>query len=366
MTLLALLAGSLGLLGAQDVRAEIRVGVAGPLTGSVQWLGEQQALGAERAVVDLNAGGGVLGQEVVIVPVDDACDEGQAVAAARQLVDEEVVFVNGHVCSHTSIAASKIYEDAGIVMISPASTNPRVTDEGGSNVFRVAGRDDDQGVVAGDYLADQWADGKIAILHDGQAYGEGLAKATKARLNERGVDEVLFEQYEPELADYTPLVDQMLSAGVDVLYVGGYANEAALILRQASERGAKLQLVSADAVTSDDFLIVSGEAGRGTLFTFGPDARENEAAAEVVASLREEEGYEPAGYTLYSYAILQAWAQAVEEAGSTDPDAVIAALRSGTFDTVLGEIGFDEKGDVTGVDTYVWYVWEDDQYVPVK
>jgi branched-chain amino acid transport system substrate-binding protein len=354
------------LLGAKAGQAEIKIGLAGPLTGSVQWIGEQQQIGAERAVADLNAEGGLLGEEIVLIPVDDACDADQALAAARQLVDEGVVFVDGHVCSHTSIAASAIYEDAGIPMISPASTNPTLTDEGGSNVFRVAGRDDDQGIVAGDYLANEWADGEIAILHDGQTYGQGLAEETKKRLNERGVQEVMFARYEPELADYTPLVDQLLAVEADVVYVGGYPNEAALILRQASERGAKLQLVSGDGMSSEDFLIVSGEAGLGTLFTFGPDARDNPAAAELVARFRDEDGYEPAGYTLYSYAAVQAWAQAVEQAGSVETGAVIEALKGGTFDTVLGEIAFDEKGDVTGIDTYVWYVWQGDAYVPLK
>ena len=302
----------------------------------------------------------------MLVQVDDACDENQAVAAAKQLVDEGVVFVDGHNCSHTSIAASAIYGDAGIVMISPASTNPRVTDEGGNHVFRVAGRDDEQGTVAGDHLADDWAGAKVAIVHDGQAYGQGLAEATKKQLNERGIEEVLFEQYQPSLADYTTLVDQLLAAEADVVYVGGYVNEAALILRQSNERGGKLQLVSGDGIATDDFLIVSGEAGVGTWFTFGPDARDNPAAADVVARFREEEGFEPAGYTLNSYAAVQVWAQAVEQAGSVEAKLAIGALKEGTFDTVLGEISFDEKGDVTGVDTFVWYVWEEDAYVPVK
>ena len=364
-TAIAMAVGAASAIGGQDTQAEIRIGVAGPLSGSVQWLGEQQQMGAQRAVDDLNARGGLLGEEVVTIAVDDACDENQAIAAAQQLVEEGVVFVDGHVCSHASIAVSSIYEDAGIVMMS-ISTNPRLTDEGGANVFRISGRDDDQGIVAGDYLAEDWADRRIAIVHDGQAYGMGLAEATKKQLNGRGVDEVLFEQYQPSLADYTPLVDQLLAAEADVVYVGGYVNEAALILRQASERGVDLQLVSGDAIASDDFPIVSGEAGQGTLFTFGPDARENPAASEVVALFRDEEIFEPAGYTLASYAIIQAWAQAVEQAGSVEAKLVIDTLQEGTFDTVLGEISFDEKGDVTGVDTFVWYVWQGGEYVPVE
>ena len=347
-------------------QAQIKIGVAGPLTGSVQWLGEQQEVGAQKAAADLNSRGGVLGQEIIIISVDDGCEPEQAKAAAQQLVSEGVVFVDGHMCSSASIAVRKIYEEAGIIMISPASTNPKVTDEGGRNVFRVAGRDDHQGAVAGDYLANTYANSNIAIIHDGQAYGLGLAEQTRRQLNERGVTEVLFDSYTPEQPEYTSLVDKLVDAKVDVLYAGGYHNDVALILRQTKKRIPNLQLISGDAMASEDFLIVAGEAGEGTYFTFGPDIRLRPEAAAVVTAFRDEEAYDPAGYTLYSYGAVQAWAQAVQQAGSLEPDAVIKALNKGTFDTVLGKIGFDDKGDVTGMSAFVWYVFEKDDYVRVK
>ncbi len=173
--------------------AEILIGVAGPITGKYAWYGEEQRRGAEMAVADINAKGGVLGETVRIIIVDDACDPEQAVAVANSLANDGVVFVAGHNCSHSSIPASKVYEQAGVLMISPASTNPRLTDEGGDNVFRVCGRDDQQGIVAGDYLADAWGDKKIAILHDNSTYGKGLADETRKQLNKRGVQEAMYE-----------------------------------------------------------------------------------------------------------------------------------------------------------------------------
>jgi branched-chain amino acid transport system substrate-binding protein len=152
----------------------------------------------------------------------------------------------------------------------------------------------------------------------------------------------------------------MKAEGVEVVYVGGYHTEAGLIIRQAHEQGYKPQLISGDALVTDEYWKITGDAGEGTLMTFSPDPRKIEMAAPVVEKFRAG-GYEPEGYTLYTYGAIQAWAQAAEKAGSTDTEALIKALRSNQFDTVLGPIGFDENGDVTAPG-YVWYVWKNGQY----
>ena len=264
-----------GLMAAQ---AEIKVGIAGPLSGSSLNLGEQQEIGAQKALEHLNDKGGLLGKEIVVMSVDDACEPRQAKAAARQLVSEGVVFVVGHVCSACSIAASKIYEEAGIIMISPASTNPKVTDEGGPNVFRVIGRDDQQGTIAGDYLADNHSKSNIAIIHDGQAYGLGLARFTKSQLNKRGVTEVMFDSYTPDQKDYNSIVNKLVNKKTDVLYAGGYLTDIGIILRQVKKELPNLRLFSGDSLVDVQFLFVAGDAGEGTYFTFGPDMRLNPEA----------------------------------------------------------------------------------------
>ncbi len=347
-------------------QAEIKVGIAGPLSGSALNTGEQQEIGAQKAISHLNEKEGLLGEKIVAISVDDACEPRQAKAVARQLVSEGVVMVIGHVCSAASLAASKIYEEAGIIMITPASTNPKVTDEGGPNVFRVIGRDDQQGTIAGNYLADNYSKSRIAIIHDGQAYGLGLAEFTKRQLNKRGVTEVMFDSYPPDQKDYKSIVNKLVKNKIDILYAGGYLTDIGIILRQAKKELPNLRMFSGDSLVNVQFLFVAGEAGEGTYFTFGPDMRLNLEAADVVAAIREEDAYEPDGYTLYSYGAVQAWAQAVKQAGSLKPKAVIDALRKGSFDTVLGKIGFDKKGDVTGISTFVWYVFGKENYSLAK
>jgi branched-chain amino acid transport system substrate-binding protein len=352
--------------GIATAQTEIKVGIAGPLSGRAAVPGEQQEVGAQKAIEHLNNKGGVLGKKIVAISLDDACEPRQAKAVARQLVSEGVVLVVGHGCSATSLAVSKIYEEAGIIMISPGSTNPKVTDEGGDNVFRVIGRDDQQGTIAGDYLADNHSNSKIAIMHDSTAYGLDLAEFTKHQLNKRGVTEVMFDSYIPDQKDYKPLVEKLVNKKIDVLYIGGYMADVGIIARQAKKELPNLRLFSADTLANVQFLIVAGEAGVGTSFTFGPDMRLKPEAQDVAAAIREEDAYEPEGFTLYAYSAVQAWAQAVKQASSLKPRAVIKALREGSFDTVIGKIGFDEKGDATGIDTFVWYVFGKEGYSPVK
>jgi branched-chain amino acid transport system substrate-binding protein len=363
-TIFVTLMGAFILIGVNIAAAEseIKVGIAGPLSGSSLAIGEQQEIGAQKAFEHLNNNGGLLSKEIVVISVDDACEERQAKAVAKHLVDEGVVLVLGHLCSACSLAVSKIYEEAGIIMISPASTNPKVTDEGGPNVFRVIGRDDQQGTIAGDLLAKNHSKDNIAIIHDNQAYGLGLAEYTKRQLNKRGVTEVMFDSYIKDQKDYRAIVDKLVNKKTDVLYVGGYSGDIGIILRQAKKELPDLRLVSGDSLVNAEFMFVAGDASEGSYFTFGPDMRLKPEAADVVAAIREEEAYEPEGYTLYSYGAVQAWAQAVEKAGSLKPKAVINALRMGSFDTVLGKIGFDEKGDVTGISTFVWYVFGKEDY----
>ncbi len=330
------------------------------MTGQYATFGEQMKNGAELAVADINAAGGVLGQKLKLFVEDDACDPKQAVAVANKAASDGVVFMAGHFCSGSSIPASKVYEEEDILQISPASTNPKLTEEGGPNVFRTCGRDDQQGIVAGNYIADHFGDQKIAILHDKTAYGKGLADETKKQLNERGIKETMYEAYTAGEKDYTALVSKMKSEGIDVVYIGGYHTEAGLMIRQAFDQGYKPQLISGDALVTDEYWKITGDTGEGTLMTFSPDPRKNPVAAPVVKRSRDK-GIEPEGYNLYTYGAIQAWAQAVEKAGKTDTSAVADALRANQFETVLGNIGFDAKGDVTAPG-YVFYIWKDGKY----
>ncbi len=341
---------------------EIKIATVAPLTEERAWAGEQSRRGAELAVADLNANGGLLGQQVALTVEDDAADPGQAAAVARKLVNDGAVFVAGHRGSDASIAASSIYHSAGVIQISPSATNPLLTEQGFNNVFRVCGRDDQQGQIAGDYLANQFANRAIGIVHDGSIYGKGLADQTKQELDAQGIKVAVFDQYDPQSREYSELIQMLQANAVDVLYLGGYSWEAGLIMRQAYSQGLEFQLVSGDALHNTDFWEISGMAGQSALFTFGADPREHPAAADVVQRFRGN-GYEPEGYTLHTYAAIQVWAQAVEQAGTLNSEKVIAVLHDETFDTVLGPIAFTEKGDLTE-HRFIWYQWKDGAYQP--
>ncbi len=347
-------------LSAGAAQAEIKIATAGPMTGQYASFGAQMKAGAEMAVKDINAAGGVLGQQLSLTIGDDACDPKQAVSVANKMVNDGVVFMAGHFCSGSSIPASAVYDEEGIIQISPASTNPKLTDEGGPGVYRVCGRDDQQGIVAGDYIADKFAGKKIAVLHDKTAYGKGLADETNKQLKKRGVTAALYEAYTAGEKDYSALVSKMKAAGIGVIYVGGYHTEAGLILRQARDQGLKAQLISGDALVTKEFWQITGDVGEGTLMTFSPDPRKNPKAAGLVKRFRDA-GVEPEGYVLYTYAAIQAWAQAADKAGSVKFEPMIKSLNSNRFETVLGEIGFDAKGDVTAPG-YVFYRWSKGDY----
>ncbi len=346
--------------------ADIKVGIVGPLSGGSLTVGEQQEIGAKRAIADINENGGLLGHKLITVSLDDACDKQQAIAAAKLLVQEGVVFVVGHVCSDSTLAVSKIYEDAGIIAISPASTNPLITESGHKNIFRVIGRDDQQGFIAGNFLADNFSKKRIGIIHDKSVYGQGLATITRNQLNKRGVTEVIFESYKRELSDYSLLVKKLLASKIDVLYAGGYVSDIGIILRQTKTAIPNIQLLGGDSLAGQEFIVLAGEAAIGSLFTFGPDIRRRPEAEKIVASIISEDAFQPDGYTLYGYAAVQAWTQAVEKAGSIETKAVINSLRTNRLDTVLGQIGFDEKGDVKGAITFTWYKFGKSNYTLVE
>jgi branched-chain amino acid transport system substrate-binding protein len=331
------------------------------MTGQYASFGAQMKAGAELAVEDINAAGGVNGEMLVLEIGDDACDPKQAVAVANQFAGEGVVFVAGHFCSGSSIPASAVYAEEGIIQISPASTNPTYTDERpGPGILRVCGRDDQQGLVAGQFLAATYPDQKIAFVHDKTAYGKGLADATLAAYEAAGGKPAMFEAYTAGEKDYTALVTKLKSEGIGVLYVGGYHTEAGLIARQMREQGMETLLMSGDGLTTAEYWAITGEAGEGTLMTFSPDPRKAADAGAIVEKFRAK-GIEPEGYVLYTYAAVQAWAQAANTATSTDFDPVVKALDDGSFATVLGNLEFDDKGDVT-LPGYVVYEWKAGSY----
>jgi branched-chain amino acid transport system substrate-binding protein len=343
------------------VQAEILVGIAGPITGRISWVGDTVNTGAEMALAEINLAGGLLGETLEFSLADDYCDPEQAVAAANKLVQAGVTAVFGHPCSAAAIPASDVYAEAEILFMSSAATSPTLTERGLHNVFRIAGRDDLQGAIGGDYLVEHWSHDKIAILHDGEIYGRGLAEQVRKRLREHEIVETLYEAVTPGISDYTDVILKLRDAEIDVIYFGGFAPEAALIVRQTKPVLPNVQLVGGDSLANEDFYLIGRAASEGTLFTSLPDSR---AAARVVAKFRATKKYKPVGATLSTYAAVHVWAEAVKRTGTLELQAVVGALRSQDFDTVLGTIRFDAKGDVVGREAFIWYVWQGGDFKP--
>jgi branched-chain amino acid transport system substrate-binding protein len=353
--------GFAALLNASSALADITVATAGPITGQLAALGEQYTHGAQKAVDDINKAGGINGQKLVLEVGDDACDPKQAVNVANQLASKGVQFVAGHLCSGSSIPASKVYEEEGILQITPASTNPKFTDEGGWNVARVCGRDDAQGKVAGDWLAKKYAGKKVAIVDDKSAYGKGLADETRKALNAAGQTEVLNESINAGEKDYSALVSKLKDAGVEAVYFGGYHPEAGLILKQMGEQGLAAKMVSGDSQNNVELWTIAGKAAENMIFTFAPEPRNIPDAKKIVDEFKAS-GYDPEGYTLYTYAAFQMYAQAATATGGFDNKKIAEWLRAGNkMSTVLGDIVLDAKGDLTNA-KYVWYTFKDGNY----
>ncbi len=340
-------------------QAQVKIGVGAPITGPSAATGAQMKNGVDQAAADINAEGGILGKKIQVFYGDDVSDPKQGVSVSNNFAGEGVKFVVGHYNSGVTMPASEVYQENGIVEISPASTNPQVTERGMWNIFRDCGRDDQQGKVAGTYILNHFKGKKIAIVHDKTTYGKGLADETKKTMNAGGMTEVLYEGINTGEKDYSALVSKIKQSGADLVYFGGLYTEGGLIVRQMRDQGVTAPLMGGDGITSDEFAAVGGPGVEGSLMTYGPDPRLNPDAKSVVAKFRAK-NFEPEAYTLYSYAAVQVFKQAAEAAQSLDPKKVADKMHSGmTFKTVLGDLSFDKKGDLTKID-YVMYLWKKD------
>ena len=355
-------------LMATPALAEIKIGLAGPMSGQYAAFGEQLRRGATMAVEDVNAAGGLNGQKLELQIGDDACDPKQATAVASKMVSDKVVFVAGHFCSGSSIPASDIYKEGKILQMTPASTNPRLTDDaftkGNTTVFRTVGRDDMQGATVGAFILKNNKNARVAILHDKSPYGKGVADETRKALNAGGLKETLYEAYNDTDKDFTALINKMKQAKIDIIVLGGYHTAGALMIKQARQQGLLAQMMGFDTLETAEFAHLGGTATDGVLMSFPPKAEDDPKNAALVKKFRDA-GYNPEGYTLSSYAAVKTWADAANKAKSTDAAAVAKALREGTYDSAVGVLAFDQKGDIKNP-VYDIYVWKNGKSSPIN
>lgn len=357
-----LLAGVLS-AGAWPARATetITVALAGPMVGSSFSVGRQYQVGVTAAWEA--SGREALGRPVEILAQDDGCNEALAGSVARKLAEIRPAVVIGHSCSAATLAGAPVYADAGILQITPASTNPKVTEMGVATIFRMIGRDDQQGVIAAAQLAKEFAGRRIGVTHAVNAYGRGLGDIAAAELTRLGTPPALVVVFEQSQGSFLPLVEKIVAARLDALYLVGGALDAGVLLRQIRQSGGDFPVFGSDTLVSEVFRQTAESYAEGVRFTFPPEPASLPSASEAVAAIRAK-GVEPMGYTLLAYAAYETWRAGVNRAGKTDGAAVAQAIRSGPINTILGPVSFDEKGDIRApADPFVWHEWREGKRV---
>ena len=349
------------ILGSAAYAATLKIGVAGPLTGDQAAFGEMLRNGATLAVEEWNARGGVsVGGRKMKVDIlwgDDRHDPKDGVSIAHQFVNAGAAGIVGHFNGSVSIPASTVYAEAGVVQITPATTNPGLTEQGFSTVFRVCGRDDQQGEVAANYIVDKLKLKRVAILHDKTTYGQGLADETKRFLEKRGVMPVFYSGVVQGDKNYTPVLTAAKEAKPELVYFGGIHPEAILLVKQMRERlGMKAHFMSGDGIVTDEYYKIAGKSAEGTYITFTPDQTKLAAAQSVIKKHRKRFGKEVGAYTIFSYVAANLILNSIQATGSTKGARLAAHLRSKAWNTSLGKLQFNKKGDVLESPYVLWQV----------
>lgn len=358
--------GLAGLLAFSSAQAQIKIAMVIPATGPLTQYGDMIKEGVSTAVEMVNAAGGVNGKKVETVIVDDACEPKQGPVAANRVINDKIHYVVGPVCSGAAIAAAPIYNNEGVVVVTPSATSPNLTD--GKNfhyIFRTIGRDDQQGPAAAKFIAEKIKPKKVAVLHDKQAYGQGIASNVRDDLKKAGIDVVLFEGINAGDSDYSAVITKLKSAGVDFVYYGGYHPEMGLLLRQAGEQGLKVRMMGPEGVGNPEINAIAGPAVEGMLLTLPADFSTNPKNAAIVKAFKDKKRDPSGAFQLTSYAAAQVILDSIKAVGD-NPAKVADHLHKTTFDTPLGPVAWDKKGDLKSFEFQVFQWHKDGSKTLVK
>ena len=360
-TAMAAVIATAGLTAASLAHAEtVKIAIAGPMSGSVAQYGDMVKAGALTAIEQINAAGGAGGNKLEVVLMDDACEPKQAVAVANKVVSQNIRFVIGHVCSGSTIPASDIYENEGIVMVTPSATAPQLTENKKRKfIFRTIGRDDQQGPAAAQYIIGKVKPKKVAVLHDKQSYGQGIASSVKKDLEAAKIPVAVFEGINAGDSDYSAVITKLKSQGVDFVYFGGYHPEMGLLLRQAREQGVKATFMGPEGVGNKDVTAIAGPSSEGMLVTLPADFSADPANAALVKAFADKKRDANGPFQMPAYAAVKIIGDAIAAAKSTDPAKVAAYMHKNAFTTPIGKVEYDEKGDLKSF-KFVVYTWHKD------
>ena len=334
----------------------IKIGLAAVESGSDAQIGATMLEGSQIAVDEWNAKGGVLGRKIETISLDDEGKPDKAVNVAQTLVDDGVIAVLGHLNSGCTIPASRVYNDAKIIQITPGSTNPLYTEQNYSYAFRICGRDDQQGAVAGAYMYDQLKLTKIAILHNKTAYGEGLATEVKKTFEARGGTVTMFQGIGQDENDFSANISVIKGSGAEGFFWGGMYGQGGPLCVKMRQSGLTIPFVSGDGCFDQSFVNTVGGNAPDIYLSFGPDYHKIPAAQPFLDKYKAKYGHDEGGYSVYGYDAANVLLTAIDQAQSTDADKVAAVMKSRSFDTILGKIEFDSKGDLKTTAFVLWSV----------
>ena len=352
------LAGA-ALLGQAHAADSIKIAMVIPATGPLTQYGDMVKEGVATAVEQINAAGGINGKKIETTVVDDACEPKQGPVAANRVVNDKIRYVIGPVCSGAAIAAAPIYNNEGVVVITPSATSPALTE--GKNfhfIFRTIGRDDQQGPAAAKFIINKAKPKKVAVLHDKQSYGQGIAASVRDELKKANVDVALFEGINAGDSDYSAVITKLKSAGADFVYYGGYHPEMGLLLRQAAEQGLKVRMMGPEGVGNPEINAIAGNAVEGMLVTLPADPAAKPENAALVKAFKDK-GRDPSGaFQMGAYTATQVLAQSIKAVGD-DAEKVADYLHKTAFNMPSGNVAWDAKGDLKAFDFPV-YSWHKD------
>ncbi|GAB1579155.1 branched-chain amino acid ABC transporter substrate-binding protein [Bordetella petrii] len=345
-TPVAMALGALLLAGAAQAADTIKIGIPQPMTGPNTQYGTQIQAGALTAIETINAKGGVKGKKLEPILIDDGCEPKQAVPAANRVVNSGAKFAVAHACSGVTVPAVNVYEQEGIVAITPGATSPLVTDTIKPHFFfRTIGRDDQQGPFAARYIANTLKPKKVAVLHDKQTYGSGVATQVKETLEKNKVNVVMFEGINVGDSDYSAVITKLKTAGVDLVYFGGYHPELGLLLRQSREQGLDVQFMGPEGTANQDLVAIAGPAIEGLLVTLPSDFTKLPGNEGIVKAFHDAKRDPDGAFQMPAYAAVQVLAKSIEAVGE-DPTKVADYMHKTSFDTAIGKVEYDAKGDL--------------------